>query len=82
MIAAWAILLLQYARAWEQLGPRDRLALELIEVQGCTYAEASARLGVGLSNMKMIMFRARRRIRAAIGGTLDAREAKVRRLAG
>lgn len=80
--AAWMILLSQYVRAWEELGPRDRAALDLIEVQGLSYAEAGARLGVGLSNMKMIMFRARRRIRAAIGGTLRAREERVRRLAG
>jgi RNA polymerase sigma factor (sigma-70 family) len=79
---AWLILLSQYAQAWERLAPRDRTALDLIEVQGLSYAEAGARLGVGLSNMKMIMFRARRRIRAAIGGTLRAREEKARRLAG
>lgn len=79
--AAWMILLSQYLQAWQQLGPRDRLALDLVEVQGLSYTEAGARLGVGLSNMKMIMFRARRRIRATIAGTLLAREEKRRRLA-
>lgn len=82
LAAAWMILLLQYAEAARQLAPRDREALDLIEVQGLSYADASARLGVRLSNMKMILFRARRRIRAAIGGTLQAREEKARRLAG
>ena len=48
------------------------LALELIEVQGLSYAEASTRMRVGLSNMKMILFRARQRIRAAISSTLRA----------
>ncbi len=63
---AWTILLLHYAAAWEKLGPRDRAALELIEVQGLSYAEAGRRLKVGRSNMKMIMFRSRKRIRAHI----------------
>lgn len=81
LAAAWAILLCQYAEAARRLAPRDRMALDLIEVQGLSYAEASERLGVRLSNMKMILFRARRRIRAAIGGTFTAREEKARRLA-
>jgi RNA polymerase sigma factor (sigma-70 family) len=79
--AAWMIVLAQYVQAYRELAPRDRLALELIEVQGLSYADASARMRVGLSNMKMILFRARHRIRAAIGSTLRAREEKVRRLA-
>jgi DNA-directed RNA polymerase specialized sigma24 family protein len=68
---AWLIVLLQYAAAYERLSPRDRLALDMIEVQGLSYAEAGARLRVGLSNMKMIMFRSRRRIRALIAQRFD-----------
>jgi len=63
---AWMIVLLQYAAAYERLSERDRLALELIEIQGLSYADAGAQLKVGPSNMKMIMFRSRRRIRAQI----------------
>ena len=81
LIGAWMIVLGQYAAAWEKLGPRDRRALDLIEVQGLSYAEAGAHLHVGLSNMKMIMFRARRRVRAMIGGALAARETARRQLA-
>lgn len=76
---AWMIVLSQYAAAYESLSPRDRLALDLIEVRGLSYVEACARMGVGLSNMKMILFRARRRIRARIASRFDealsAREA-------
>lgn len=61
---AWSILLLFYAQAFQQLSPRDRQALTLVEVDGLSYAEAGERLGVGRSNMKMIMFRSRKRIRA------------------
>lgn len=81
MLLAWTIVLLQYAKAFETLGPRDRRALDLIEVQGLSYAEAGARLGVGLSNMKMIMFRSRRRIRSQIQAQfVAARERPARRV--
>lgn len=63
---AWLLLLTRYAAAYEQLSERDRVALHLIEVEEYTYQEACRRLNVGLSNLKMILFRARRRIRAAI----------------
>ena len=78
MLLAWTLVLLQYAAAYEKLGARDRRALDMIEVQGLSYAEASARLGVGLSNMKMIMFRSRRRIRSLIAARfVSARAARV-----
>ena len=60
---AYALLLLYYADAHQKLSPRDRRALEMIEVQGKSYAEAGRELKVGRSNMKMIMFRSRRRLR-------------------
>ncbi len=61
---AWSILLMFYAQAFHQLSPRDREALTMVEVEGLSYAQAGERLGVGRSNMKMIMFRSRKRIRA------------------
>jgi RNA polymerase sigma-70 factor (ECF subfamily) len=82
VLAAWMIVLLHYAEAYEQLSPRDRQALELIEVQGLSYATACGRLRVGLSNMKMILFRARRRIRARIAERLGARSTRAAALAG
>lgn len=63
---AWGLLLLHYAAAFQDLSPRDREALTLVEVEGKTYAEAGKLLRVGRSNMKMIMFRARKRIRAQV----------------
>ncbi len=59
---AWLLLLAHYAKAWEQLSPRDQETLHLVEVQGMSYVEAGAELKVGRSNMKMIVFRARKRI--------------------
>lgn len=79
---AWMLLLLHYAAAWRELAPRDRLALELVEVQGVSYSEACARLRVRMSNMKMIMFRARKRIRARIAAAMGEVPAFEHRLAG
>jgi RNA polymerase sigma factor (sigma-70 family) len=81
LLGAWMIVLSQYATAYRELCARDRLALELVEVQGLSYADAGARLQVGLSNMKMIMFRARRRLRARIGTALGSRQAMNCRVA-
>jgi len=78
---AWTILLVQYRAAYELLSERDRLALHLIEVEGLTYLEGCERLGVGMSNMKMIMFRARRRLRLHIARAM-AHLTESDRLAG
>lgn len=60
--ASWALFLSRYLAAWDELAQRDRLALELVEVQRLSYAEAAKRLGVRASNMKMIVFRSRKRL--------------------
>lgn len=62
MRAAWQLFLLHYARAFQELGERDQRALRLVEVECLAYRDAGARLGVTRSNMKMIVFRARRRL--------------------
>ena len=64
--------LVHYRKAFDQLSDRDRLAMQLVEVQGRTYKEAGEVLNVRASNMKMILFRARKRLmnhmRRAMGG--------------
>ncbi len=67
---AWMLLLGLYARAFEALSPRDRRALELVEVEGRSYAETCRILSVSSSNMKMIMLRARRRLQAHLARSL------------
>ena len=71
---AYALLLLHYAAAFDQLKERDRHALQMVEVEGAGYAEVGRRLGVGRSNTKMIVFRARQRLRAELSRTLDTAE--------
>jgi len=81
---AWVIFLLHYSQAWKELRPRDQQALLLVEVEGRTYIEAGEILGVGRSNMKMIIFRARKRIAAAMQKAMRGAPlvAPVRELAG
>jgi len=59
---AWVLLLWYYAQAWKELSQRDRRTLHLVEVEGLSYQEAGRVLAVGRSNMKMIVFRSRKRI--------------------
>lgn len=71
---AYALLLLHYAAAYDGLKERDRVALHMVEVEGIGYGELGRRLGVGRSNTKMIVFRARARLRQALGRSLGATE--------
>jgi RNA polymerase sigma-70 factor (ECF subfamily) len=74
LLRSWSLLLLHYAAAWEQLSERDQAALTLVEVDGLSYTQACDVLGVGMSNMKMIMFRARKRLRAHLSLALEGGE--------
>jgi len=69
---AWMILLALYAASLRTLQPREQAALELVELDSRTYADAARILRVGRSNMKMIVFRARKRVRAEIARRLGS----------
>lgn len=62
MRKAWSLFLAFYAEAFKTLSERDQKALVLVEVDELPYRDAGAILGVTRSNMKMIVFRARRRL--------------------
>lgn len=85
---AWVILLLHYAAAERQLSSRDREALHLVEVEGLSYADVARRLKVRSSNMKMIIFRSRKRLCALMGRAFSvalahgARDSRGSRVAG
>lgn len=59
---AWMLFLMHYQKAWTSLSQRDRRTLHMVEVEGLSYEEAGRVLAVGRSNLKMIVFRSRRRI--------------------
>ena len=74
---AWILFLCHYAEAWTQLSERDRKALDLVERRGLSYDEAGRILEVRRSNMKMIVFRSRKRIAARMRAAMrDATQAR------
>ncbi len=76
---AWMIFLHHYGMAWKELRERDKLALHLVEVEGRSYAEAGTLLQVGRSNMKMIIFRSRKRIARRMAEAMRVPEVAIRR---
>jgi RNA polymerase sigma-70 factor (ECF subfamily) len=51
-----------YLRFYSMLSERERRAIHLVEVEELSYREAAADLGIKLENLKMVIFRARRKI--------------------
>lgn len=66
-----ALVLLHYATCLRQLSERDQLALQMVEVEGRSYAEVGAALGTERSNTKMVVFRARKRLQALVNASLS-----------
>lgn len=59
---AYLLYLQLYLRHFEQLTPKERLALTMVEVDGVSYRDAAAAMGIRLENLKMVIFRGRRKI--------------------
>lgn len=51
-----------YLRFYSMLSEREQRALRLVEVENQSYREAASDLGIKLENLKMVIFRARRKI--------------------
>jgi RNA polymerase sigma factor (sigma-70 family) len=51
-----------YLRFYDMLSARERRAIHLVEVDGVSYRDAARELGIKLENLKMVIFRARRKI--------------------
>jgi len=51
-----------YLRFYSMLSDREQRALHLVEVDGASYRAAADVLGIKLENLKMVIFRARRKI--------------------
>ncbi|MGB0953226.1 MAG: RNA polymerase sigma factor [Planctomycetota bacterium] len=62
LIGAWMLYLHFYQEAYRCLTPREKRALYLVEVDELPYKEAAAKLDVRVENLKMRIFRARRKI--------------------
>lgn len=60
-----------YLRFYSMLSDRERRALHLVEVENQSYRHAAADLGIKLENLKMVIFRARRKIHRAMRRVFD-----------
>jgi RNA polymerase sigma factor (sigma-70 family) len=59
---AYQLFLGLYLSAYQTLTPRERFVLQMIEVRGLRYAELGSELELRPEALKMVVFRARRRI--------------------
>lgn len=63
-----------YLAAYRQLSLRERTALHLVEVEGRPYKFAADELEIRLENLKMVIFRARKKILRSIDAVLARME--------
>lgn len=59
---AYLLTLNLYLEAFEELSEREQQALELVEVEGLCYRDAAGALRMKIENLKMVIFRARRKM--------------------
>ena len=60
-----------YLRFYSMLSEREQRALQLVEVQDASYRQAAEELSIKLENLKMVIFRARRKIHRAMRRVFD-----------
>jgi RNA polymerase sigma factor (sigma-70 family) len=60
-----------YLRFYTMLSEREQRALHLVEVEETSYREAARALGIKLENLKMVIFRARRKIHRSMRRVFD-----------
>ena len=68
---AYLIYLNLYLLHFNRLSEKERRALTLVEVDGASYKRAAEELGIRLENLKMVIFRGRRKIFRGLQRTLD-----------
>lgn len=59
---AFGVVLQAYLQAFHRLGERERFVLQMVEVRNMRYAELAKILGIRPEALKMVVFRARKRI--------------------
>lgn len=60
-----------YLQFYSMLSPRERAAIHMVEVEEISYRDAAERLNIKLENLKMVIFRARRKIHRAMRRVFD-----------
>jgi RNA polymerase sigma factor (sigma-70 family) len=67
-----------YLHFYGMLSERERAALHMVEVEETSYRAAAEALGIKLENLKMVIFRARRKIHRAMRRVFDGLSADCR----
>ena len=70
-LSTYFLILDKYLKFYSQLSLRERTALHRVEVDEKSYREAAEEIGIKLENLKMVIFRARRKIFRAMRRELD-----------
>ena len=60
-----------YLRFYSMLSERERKAIHMVEVEGFSYRQAAEALSIKLENLKMVIFRARRKIHRSMRRVFD-----------
>jgi RNA polymerase sigma factor (sigma-70 family) len=60
-----------YLQFYSMLSPRERSAIHMVEVEEISYRDAAERLNIKLENLKMVIFRARRKIHRSMKRVFD-----------
>jgi RNA polymerase sigma factor (sigma-70 family) len=68
---ALSLMLQIYHAAYEELSTRERKALRMVEIEGEPYKVAAEALGIRLENLKMVVFRARKKILRSLERTMN-----------
>lgn len=68
---AYLIYLNLYLSQFERLSFKEQRALTMVEVEGLSYKQAAEALGIRLENLKMVIFRGRRKIFRGLSKTLE-----------
>lgn len=74
-LAAFQLLLRFYLSAFLTLSDRERFVLQMVEVRGMRYARLAAIMGCRPEALKMVVFRARKRIAERMGEMMPEGEA-------
>jgi RNA polymerase sigma factor (sigma-70 family) len=67
-----------YLHFYGMLSERERAALHMVEVEESSYRAAAEALGIKLENLKMVIFRARRKIHRAMRRAFEGLSAECR----
>jgi RNA polymerase sigma factor (sigma-70 family) len=69
--AAYVLYLNLYLAQFQRLSPKEQRALTMVEIEGASYRAAADALGIRLENLKMVIFRGRRRILRGMAECLE-----------